>query len=217
MTFRALPLEEWLSPEGRSPGATYEFGCEDGFSSSIPAATLFGEGRALLAIEDPHTPWPAIEGHPDRRPGPFYLVWENPETAGIVPEEWPYEVVRIALRVPPDQEFAGLHPKRGSLTESARNGMSVFIRHCMSCHRLNGAGRSTIGPDLNTPMSPTEYFREEALRKYIREPQSLRSWPDQKMPSFREAVLPDRDLADLIAYLELMARDREPGWRRRSE
>jgi mono/diheme cytochrome c family protein len=75
----------------------------------------------------------------------------------------------------------------------------------MSCHTLNGAGDSTIGPDLNIPYNPTEYMRPEALRRLIRDPQSLHRWPGSQMPAFDAKALPDREMAELLAYLRHMA------------
>ena len=62
------------------------------------------------------------------------------------------------------------------------------------------------GPDLNVPFSPTEYMREDFLRQQIRNPQSVRVWPDAKMPSFDVNALSERDLDDLLAYLYYMAK-----------
>jgi hypothetical protein len=43
----------------------------------------------------------------------------------------------------------------------------------------------------------------------IRDPKSLRSWPDQKMPGFNAASLPDADINAIIAYLRHMAHRRD--------
>jgi len=75
----------------------------------------------------------------------------------------------------------------------------------MACHRLNTAGDSQFGPDLNVPHNPTEYFAAGFLRRYIRNPQHLRRWPQGRMPGFAEAVLSDAELAQLLDYLRHMA------------
>ena len=75
----------------------------------------------------------------------------------------------------------------------------------MACHTLNGGGDSTAGPDLNIPYNPTEYLRPEALRRLIRDPQALHRWPEGKMPASDSKTLPDRELAQLVAYLRHMA------------
>jgi cytochrome c1 len=43
------------------------------------------------------------------------------------------------------------------------------------------------------------------LKRYIRDPQSLRQWPQAKMPGFSAEVLPDTDLEMLVGYLKHMA------------
>ena len=66
-------------------------------------------------------------------------------------------------------------------------------------------GRRTIGPDLNLPRNPTEYFDAKALTSLIRNPASVRIWPAMVMRGFPQAVIPDTELADLISYLEYMS------------
>jgi len=58
---------------------------------------------------------------------------------------------------------------------------------------------------LNLPLNPTEYFREGVLRQFIRNNQNVRSWPDAKMPRFGPDVLTERELGELLAYLQHMA------------
>ena len=73
---------------------------------------------------------------------------------------------------------------------------------------MNGGGESTLGPDLNMPMSPTEYFQPDALRLFLRDPEAVRSWPGRTMTGFEVDALSDEELDDLIAYLKAMARQR---------
>jgi mono/diheme cytochrome c family protein len=70
---------------------------------------------------------------------------------------------------------------------------------------MNGGGEAAVGPDLNLPMNPVEYFQPQALRRYLRDPASVRSWPDQKMPAIRRDQLADAELERVIAYLQHMA------------
>ncbi len=86
----------------------------------------------------------------------------------------------------------------------------MFQRTCLACHTLNGQGDAQLGPDLNIPHSPTEYFRQDLLRSYIRDPQSLRRWPQARMPGFDRQALSDADLEALLAYLRHMAARRRP-------
>jgi cytochrome c2 len=57
-------------------------------------------------------------------------------------------------------------------------------------------------------MNPTEYFKEGVLARYIRAPKSVRSWVGSKMPSFGTETFSDEDIANIVAYLREMARER---------
>ena len=61
----------------------------------------------------------------------------------------------------------------------ARRGEEVFVTQCLPCHRLNGAGGSEIGPDLGQPMAATDYLTEAGIRALVRDPKSVRTWPQQ--------------------------------------
>jgi cytochrome c1 len=78
------------------------------------------------------------------------------------------------------------------------------------CHTLNGQGTSQLGPDLNIPFNPTEYLGEKYLRQLIRNPQSLRRWPQSKMAGFSSKDLPDGELDQIVAYLRSMSGQKTP-------
>src|SRR5262249_24203693 len=88
----------------------------------------------------------------------------------------------------------------------ARRGQSVFTTQCLPCHRMKGAGAGDMGPDLGQPMNPVQYLSANGLRSLIRNPQAVRTWPQQQMPGFDETMLSDADLDAVIAYLVQMAR-----------
>ena len=58
-------------------------------------------------------------------------------------------------------------------------------------------------------MNATDYVTEPGLRALIRDPKSVRTWPQQQMPAFSPALLPDTDLDALIAYLKQIAAQRD--------
>ena len=89
---------------------------------------------------------------------------------------------------------------------SVSRGFKLFVRNCFACHTMNKNGSSTIGPDLNLPMNPTEYFRQKGLRTVIRNPQMLRHWPNSRMNAFEPKDLSEKDLDHIIAYLKHMAK-----------
>lgn len=210
MRYRAVPLSALLQSFSIPNGATLEGKATDGFVAQIPLQPALGQGeaQALIAIEPAGVPWPALPGK-NASAGPFYLVWLNEKPQGIGPEQWPYQLASLALVQPPAARWPQIAASAKLPTDSpARLGQDVFIKHCFACHRMNGGGEAAIGPDLNLPMNPTEYFQPNALRRYLRNPASVRTWPEQKMPAISREQVSDAELDRLIAYLKQMASQR---------
>ena len=211
MHYRAVPMVPLITEAKLSLDEPIEIKALDGFVAQFPAG-LFKKGRdaaePYLAIELPDEPWPTLPGK-TQSAGPFYVVWLNPQASGISPEYWPYQVASFEnVEDPrvrwPQIDLASTVPQN----DPARRGLSVFIENCFACHTMNGGGESTLGPDLNMPMSPTEYFQPEALRLFLRDPEAVRSWPGRTMTGFEVDALSDEELDDLIAYLKAMAKQR---------
>lgn len=205
MRYRAVPLKALLA--GATPADHLQFVADDGFAAEIPAALILaGHGaEAWLAVEDPGQPWPALPGK-TQSAGPFYVVWTHPEAGGINPEQWPYQLAAIRKMDEVASRFPAMAPDPALPPGSPeRHGFEVFQRICLACHTLNGQGDAKLGPDLNIPYNPTEYLRADLLRAYVRDPQSLRRWPQAKMPGFDPKALSDADLDALLAYLSHMA------------
>src|SRR5690606_11055475 len=80
-----------------------------------------------------------------------------------------------------------------------RRGQASFIKNCLPCHRMKGAGEGVMGPDLGQPMNVTAYMTLTGLRALIRDPKAVRTWPQQQMIGFDTAQIPDAELDDLIA------------------
>lgn len=203
MQYRALPVAVLL--DGISPGDHLQVRATDGFAAELSAAPLLSNSgsKAWLAIEDLAQPWPRISARTPSA-GPFYLVWENPSASQIGPEQWPFQVTSIRKLSPVSERFPKLLPD-DKAAPSVKAGFEQFQKNCLACHRLNGEGDAEFGPDLNVPHNPTEYFSGSYLRQYIRDPQSLRHWPQGKMPGFTVDVLSEQALSNLISYLEHMA------------
>ncbi|NCE86870.1 cytochrome c [Pseudomonas sp. Q1] len=205
MTYRAVPLAALL------PGLKAENHLQavalDGFAAELAAAPLLQNhgARAWLAIEDPAHPWPALaQDKPSA--GPFYLVWTDPQAGSISPEQWPFQISGIKQLKTVAERFPALLPDpQLAANDPVNQGFALFQENCLACHRLNGAGDAQVGPDLNIPYNPTEYFSGDFLKRYIRDPQSLRHWPQAKMPAFAASVLPDTELDLLVGYLRHMA------------
>lgn len=207
MRYRAVPLLALLP--GLRQDQHLQLVARDGFVAEIPASVLLNHqgATAWLAIEDPAQPWPKLAENPNGA-GPFYLVWTDPQAAHISPEQWPYQLASIRALSGVDARFPAIVPDSSVPANSpVRHGFAVFKRTCFACHTLNGEGDSRLGPDLNIPYSPTEYLRADLLRAYIRNPQSLRRWPQARMLGFpTQASLSDADLDAVLDYLRYMAK-----------
>ncbi|PTQ74071.1 cytochrome c [Pseudomonas sp. GV071] len=203
MHYRAIPLAALL--EGVKDSDHLQVVALDGFAAELAAGPVLQQAgsRAWLAIEDPAQPWPKL-GADKPSAGPFYLVWTNPEASHIGPEQWPFQVAKISRLTSLAERFPALLPASDASAD-VQAGFAQLQKNCLACHRLNGAGDAQFGPDLNLPHNPTEYFSGDFLARYIRDPQSLRRWPQGKMPGFSPQVLSDAELQQLIAYLRHMA------------
>ncbi|SFV08779.1 Cytochrome c, mono-and diheme variants [Pseudomonas sp. OV546] len=210
MTYRAVPLAVLIP--GLKPESHLQAVALDGFAAELTAAPLLENhgARAWLAVEDPAQPWPALaDGKPSA--GPFYLVWTDPQAGSISPEQWPFQISGIKQLKTVAERFPALLPDPTLAPNDPINqGFALFQKNCLACHRLNGAGDAQVGPDLNVPYNPTEYFGGDFLKRYIRDPQSLRHWPQAKMPAFAASVLPDNELDLLVEYLKHMAARKQP-------
>lgn len=209
LTFKALPVTELFRGQSISPDASATTAASDGYVSHLPTRLLLADRadgpRAWLAVEDPNAPWPTLKG---QGIGPFRLIWTAPPAkASLVNESlWTYSIVRIDIAALPGERFAAIRPAAGQPADGpVMRGFATFQRVCFSCHTLNRAGDATLGPDLNVPYSPVEYLGDEKLRHLIRDPQSLRWWPNARMSAIDEKTLSNAQLNDLLAYFHHMA------------
>ena len=212
MTYRAVPLRALPGVRTLPADAELQITATDGFVTNLPAALVRGDsGRGAtpwLAIEPQDKPWPRTSKGTDV--GPFYLVWINPGASGVMSEQWPYQINAIRVVVSRAVKWPQLAVDDSVPANSPiRRGQTLFATQCMVCHRMNGAGDASVGPDLNLPRNPTEYFQAWALRAYIRDPKSIREWSGMQMPGFGQANLSDPDLDAIIAYLGYMAHRRK--------
>ncbi len=209
MTFRAVRMASLLESVKVPADSTVEFIAIDGFTSAIRISQLrqtsADQSVAYLAIEDPEKKWPQ-QRFDAYSAGPYYLFWIRPRLSNISREQWPYRIERVQVRGVIEELYPRIVPSASLPKNSpAAKGYTVFVNNCLPCHTLNESGPSKVGPDLNYPMSPTEYFREGILRKFIRDPQSIRKNPQTSMGRFPEQILSEEELDQLIAYLEHMA------------
>lgn len=208
-TYRAVPLADLLKGAAIPADNVLEARATDGFAAQLPMDLVRNRDPATavawLAVEDPARPWPSLPGKTVSA-GPFYLVWIGKQAASVRSEQWPYQIARLATQPSPSARWPALAVDPAlPATAPIRAGQSLFITQCLACHRLNHAGSANTGPDLNVPMNPVEYFQPAALRRYIRNPASVRDWPGRTMPAFPPDQLSDREITLIVDYLAYMA------------
>ena len=183
--------------------------CRDGYVASISKERIMrtgpGQSIAYIAIENPNAKWPDLALKPPAgSAGPFYLVWLKPELSGILQDEWPYKILAFEVKGRLQDLYPRIFPKHQEDARVAR-GLKLFQQTCLACHTMNQEGASQVGPDLNLPLNPTEYFKESVLPRYIRNPKSVRAWEGSRMPGFGPETFSDEDIANVVAYLKEMA------------
>ncbi|MGE4218040.1 MAG: cytochrome c [Alphaproteobacteria bacterium] len=207
--YRAIPLSRLLAGMPTAGADILVATATDGFVAQLPAAKALSSvptgAVAYLAVEDPAKPWPPLKGKTVSA-GPYFIVWTNPKRDGIGPEAWPYQTARLELTESVGKRYPAILVDQALPANAPeRRGQALFVDACFACHKMNGAGEATVGPDLNLPMNPTEYFKLSVLPRYLRDPASVRHWADQKMPAIAPETMSDADLAAVIAYLAHMA------------
>ena len=177
----------------------------DGYQPVIPAKKIIA-GSCVISTGE--------KGYPGFRklkrkngetvdPGPFYLVWENIRDKGIREDSWlswPWQITGIELTGFP-REFPRSAPPTLS-GESVNEGFLAFRQHCIKCHTINGDG-GHVGPELNYPVSVTEYWKEEWLIRFIEDPQSIRT-NSKMIPFYRDVKNRQIVISSIISYLKAM-------------
>ena len=204
MTYRVIAMVDLLRDLKAGSDDYVQARAVDDFSVAIPAALL--KEDAFLAIETAAAPWPKLPGAGTTSAGPFYIVWRNRSDAGISSEYWVYHLASLTITDSPATRWPGLAVGVDvPAADPVRRGLDRFVAVCMACHRFAGDGEGTQGPDLARPMNPVDYFQPAALRKFLRDPRSVRAWAEQKMPAFGEESLPDSDIDAIVAWLAYKA------------
>jgi mono/diheme cytochrome c family protein len=77
----------------------------------------------------------------------------------------------------------------------AANGKQIYLRDaCFTCHGRSGQGGVFRGP---TPILAKTALPFDGFRELLRDPPG-------DMPAYSEAVLSDKDIADIYAFIESM-------------
>jgi mono/diheme cytochrome c family protein len=78
---------------------------------------------------------------------------------------------------------------------NAENGKGLFTKDgCDECHGLQGQGAQATGPRIGP--DPVSF---QVFSRYIRKPTG-------EMPPYTDKVLPDKELADIYAFLKSLPR-----------
>ena len=87
--------------------------------------------------------------------------------------------------------FAPAAFAQGAAAGDSGHGKQLFMADaCYTCHGTTGAGGGPAGPALaHQGLSP------EAILQQLRHPQA-------RMPAYTDKVLPDKDAADIVAYIQ---------------
>lgn len=208
----AIPLSKLLKDFKFNPEHIIQFNCSDGFSAPLESLTALNESEdkaiAYLAIEDPRNKWQTLPQN-KMSAGPFRVVWLDPEKSNIVEEQWPLMITSISIIDSLQSSYPKIFPsKKLAEDHPARKGFKVYLKNCFACHRINQQGEGDLGPDLNYPMNPTEYFKEHALKKLIRKPMDVRTWKGSLMPEFDREDLSDQEIDQLVEYLKHMSKNK---------
>ena len=136
--------------------------------------------------------------------GPLYLVWDNLKSTELREEgaaDMPYQIKEIEL-TSFAARFPALSPPANA-SQQVQQGFLHFRKHCIACHTINGQGGGKA-PELNYPLSVTEYIKPEFLKRWIDDPSSIRY--NTTMPALT-AEIPAREkvIEELIAYLKAIS------------
>jgi mono/diheme cytochrome c family protein len=206
MTYHAIPVSALLKGLAVAADDYVQLIATDQFSIGVPARLVLGP-KALVAIEAPAHPWPAMPGKNSGTAGPFFVIWQDATRGEISSEYWAYKLGALQVTDSPYKRWPALAVGDDMpATDLARRGLDRYVALCIACHRFKGAGEGEQGPDLGQPMNPVDYLQPAALRRLVRDPASVRDWPDRKMPAFGEDTLSDQDLNAIIAWLAYKAR-----------
>jgi mono/diheme cytochrome c family protein len=184
----------------------------DGYQPSVPVEKFLAHTAYFAVAHDDGSPFimtNKLQNNENVPLGPLYLVWDNIGSKALLESgasDMPYQIKTIELKS--EDPFPNMTPPRGS-SEQVRRGFDHFRKYCVSCHTLNGEGGGKA-PELNYPLSVTEYIKPEYLKRWIEQPQSIRY--NTTMPGLgHEVAHRDRVADEIIAYLKMMSiRKRAP-------
>jgi cytochrome c2 len=211
ISFQALPLTAVLNRiygEAWRKAEMVLFICADGYRDPILLKDLLKRPGWLAFKRQDSDNFTITEKQPKTRDiplAPLFLIRAPLKNSSDITQDkegWPYQIVSIDLIEFADQ-FPGLLPPKNA-PRAAHQGYQHFRKYCVTCHALSGQG-GKVGPELGSPVSVTQYYKEPWLKKWIANPSQIRTG------TIMPAVVPAdkqqaRTIDEIVAYLKAMAR-----------
>ena len=180
---------------------------KDKYFIYLSRSDLSGCGKSsgvapYLAIQKNKNMWPKMHKSHEEV-GTFSLIWLGSSSENISKEKWVRNIstLEIVNRKGETELIKSFHLK---LNKNQDAGYRVFVDNCAGCHSLNLIGQLDIGPDLNYPMNPLEYFTKNVFKKFIRNPEAVRYFKNSKMEGFDMSAMSEEDLENLVSFMKLM-------------
>jgi len=171
----------------------------------------------LESADVAHSFWvPQLAGKTDVIPNKTNVTWIEPESPGVFLGQCAefcgtqHALMLLRVVVHPREEWerwVASQRAPAATDKSVENGRRVFASTaCVNCHVVQGTGATgRFGPDLTHLMSRETLAAGAALntpanlKAWLRDPNVIK--PGALMPAMN---LADRDLDDLVAYLETL-------------
>lgn len=171
------------------------FECIDGYRPVMDLSKIYGDAKGYIVFEDLDSNlkknWPDSI---DKKFSPFYLAWDD-----VKKEDdsfmWPYGLTGLKL-MSANQEYETIYPYKDA---ALVNGFYLFRQNCIKCHSINKIG-GTMGPEFNVPRNITEYWKEQDILSFAKNPSAFRY--SSHMPAITN--VPDTDLLEIIRYIKSM-------------
>ncbi|HET6195050.1 MAG TPA: cytochrome c, partial [Acetobacteraceae bacterium] len=134
MSYRAIPVSELLKGLAVDADDYVQLTATDQFSIGVPARLLM-RPQALVAIEDPAQPWPALPGKGAQTAGPFFVIWQDSPRDAISSEYWAYELGALQVTDSPYKRWPVLGVGEDvTATDPVRRGLDRYVTLCIACH-----------------------------------------------------------------------------------
>lgn len=170
------------------------FECSDGYKPVMELSKIYGNTKGYIVFKDLDNR--SKENWADSIKDkfyPYYLVWDDVEKNDDS-FMWPYGLVAIKL-TSANLMFKDAYPSNRSL----RKGFNLFRTHCMKCHSINNVG-GTMAPEFNIPKNITEYWNEEDIIQFAKNPKAYRN--NTHMPGL--PMIENPDFKEIVSYLKYM-------------